>query len=40
LTAGDDGVLHGATNAGGDLTCVTGGPFPGCGTVFQLVARQ
>jgi uncharacterized repeat protein (TIGR03803 family) len=37
LTVGPGGVLYGTTELGGSGVCVTSsGPYPGCGTVFQL----
>ena len=36
LTMGKNGKIYGATSSGGDLTCVSGGAYPGCGVVFEL----
>ncbi len=37
LTVGPGGVLYGTTEFGGPGTCLSlGGPYQGCGTVFQL----
>jgi uncharacterized repeat protein (TIGR03803 family) len=37
LTVGPGGALYGTTQFGGSGACVTSsGPYPGCGTVFQL----
>jgi uncharacterized repeat protein (TIGR03803 family) len=36
LNIGRNGQIYGTTGYGGDLTCIRGEPYQGCGTVFEL----